>query len=99
MTDSIVNRGDNRYEILVGGRIAGFAEYLDRDTRRIFYHTEIHPEFQGQGLSSTLIERAVTDTRDSGRRIVAVCPAVASWLKKHDQFADVTDPVTTDVLQ
>ncbi|MEH1059415.1 N-acetyltransferase [Micromonospora sp. CPCC 206171] len=35
----------------------------------------------------------------SGKRIVPVCPYVAKFLKKHDEFADITDPVTSDVLQ
>ena len=32
-------------------------------------------------------------------RIVPVCPYVATFLKRHDEFADLTDPVTPDVLR
>jgi hypothetical protein len=27
-----------------------------------------------------------------------VCPYVAKFLKKHDEFADITEPVTPEVL-
>ncbi|MFK4541408.1 hypothetical protein RKD29_001004 [Streptomyces tendae] len=37
--------------------------------------------------------------RASGLRIVPVCPYVAKFLQRHDKFADITDPVTPDVLR
>ncbi|MFI9584220.1 GNAT family N-acetyltransferase [Streptomyces sp. NPDC052236] len=89
----------HRYEILGDGKTAGFTAYRDRDGQRVFYHTEIDDAFAGQGLASLLVQQALTDVRASGKRIVPVCPYVAKFLKKHDQFADITDPVTPEVLQ
>jgi predicted GNAT family acetyltransferase len=98
MTHPAVERVDNRYEIRVGDERAGFTEFRDHDVQRVFFHTEIAEAFQGKGLSSVLIEQALTHTREEGKRIVPVCPAVARYLAKHDGFADVTDPVRPDVL-
>jgi uncharacterized protein len=98
MTPPDVERADNRYEIRVGGELAGFTEFRDRDDQRVFFHTEIAEAFQGKGLSSVLIEHALTRTRQDGKRIVPVCPAVARFLVKHDGFADITDPARNDVL-
>ncbi|MDX3850823.1 GNAT family N-acetyltransferase [Streptomyces sp. AK02-01A] len=89
----------HRYEILVDGETAGFTAYRDRDDRRVFYHTEIDDAFAGQGLASLLVQQALADVRVSGKRIVPVCPYVAKFLKKHDEFADITDPVTPELLQ
>ncbi|MFF2936314.1 GNAT family N-acetyltransferase [Streptomyces mirabilis] len=89
----------HRYEILVDDRRAGLTAYRDRDDQRVFYHTEIDDAFAGQGLASVLVQQALTDVRASGKRIVPVCPYVAKFLKKHDEFADITDPVTPEVLQ
>ena len=99
MTHPTVERGENRYEIRVDGELAGFTEFRDRDAQRVFFHTEIAEAFQGKGLSSTLIGHALTRTREDGRRIVGVCPAVARHLAKHDEFADIADPVDRDVLR
>ncbi|MEU6014811.1 GNAT family N-acetyltransferase [Streptomyces sp. NPDC047515] len=88
----------HRYEILVDGKTAGLTVYRDRDGRRVFYHTEIDDAFAGQGLASMLVQHALNDVRASGKRIVPVCPYVAKFLKKHDEFADITDPVTPEVL-
>jgi uncharacterized protein len=98
MEQPAVERADNRYEIRIGGELAGFTEFRDRDDQRVFFHTEIAEAFQGKGLSSVLIERALTNTRQVGKRIVPVCPAVARYLAKHDGFADITDPARRDIL-
>ena len=87
----------HRYEILVDGELAGFTEYLDRDEQRVFYHTEVGDAFAGQGLAARLVEQALTDVRQEGKRVVPVCPYVASFLRKHEEFADIADPVTPDV--
>ncbi|KUN01085.1 GNAT family acetyltransferase [Streptomyces yokosukanensis] len=96
-----VERNDDkhRYEILVDGERAGLTAYRDRGEQRVFYHTEIDDAFAGQGLASHLVQEALTDVRRSGKRIVPVCPYVAKFLKKHEEFADITDGVTPDVLE
>ncbi|MFI7703911.1 GNAT family N-acetyltransferase [Nonomuraea sp. NPDC049480] len=88
-----------RYEILVDGKRAGLTAYRDRGEQRVFFHTEVGDAFAGQGLAAQLVQQALADVRAAGRRIVPVCPYVAKHLKKHDEFADIIDPVTPDVLQ
>ncbi|WP_225823512.1 GNAT family N-acetyltransferase [Streptomyces naphthomycinicus] len=97
----VVERVDakNRYEISVDGKRAGLTAYRDRDAQRVFYHTEIDDAFAGQGLASVLVQEALTDVRNSGKRIVPVCPYVAKFLKRHDEFADLVDTVTPEVLR
>ncbi|MEU2930717.1 GNAT family N-acetyltransferase [Streptomyces sp. NPDC007251] len=96
---TVVERADDRhrYEILADGALAGFTEYLDRDEQRVFYHTEIDDAFAGRGLASRLVQQALTDVRNAGKRVVPVCPYVAKFLQRHDEFADITDPATPDV--
>ncbi|MFB7212927.1 GNAT family N-acetyltransferase [Streptomyces sp. NPDC056255] len=99
-TDPVVRHVDarHRYEILVDDNRAGLTAYRDRDDRRVFFHTEIDDAYAGQGLAAILVEQALTDVRASGMRIVPVCPYVAKFLKKHEEFADITDPVTPEIL-
>ncbi|WP_432152959.1 GNAT family N-acetyltransferase [Streptomyces tricolor] len=97
----VVERVDarNRYEIRVDGKRAGLTAYRDHGAQRVFHHTEIDDAFAGQGLASRLVQEALTDVRESGKRIVPVCPYVAKFLQRHDEFADLVDPVTPDVLR
>ena len=87
-----------RYTISVDGEIVGFAAYADRDGSRVFYHTEVQEAFGGRGLATILVSEALDDVRAQGKRIVAVCPLVSAFLKKHPAYADITDPVTKDIL-
>ncbi|MEU6370969.1 GNAT family N-acetyltransferase [Streptomyces sp. NPDC046931] len=96
----VVVRADarNRYEILVNGKRAGLTAYRDRGAQRVFYHTEVDEAFAGQGLASRLVQEALTDVRAQGKRIVPVCPYVAKFLQKHEEFTDIVDPVTPEIL-
>ena len=49
------------------------------------------------GLATILVGEALQATRDAGLRIVAVCPMVAGYVKKHQELDDVVDPVDSDV--
>lgn len=100
-TTTVVERVDahHRYDILVDGQRAGLTAYRDLGAQRVFFHTEIDEAFAGQGLGAELVQQALADVRASGMRIVPVCPYVAKFLKRHDEFADVTDPVTPDILR
>lgn len=88
----------DRFEIAVEEGVAGFAQFLDRDDRRIFFHTEIAEEFGGRGLAGQVVEEAVTATRAEGRTVVPVCPYVKRWLTKHPEHADITSTPTSDDL-
>ncbi|MFG2117096.1 GNAT family N-acetyltransferase [Streptomyces sp. NPDC048718] len=99
-TTPVVQRVDarHRYEIAVADQRAGLTAYRDRDDRRVFFHTEIDDAYAGRGLAGVLVEYALNDVRASGMRIVPVCPYVAKFLKKHEEFADIADPVTPEIM-
>ncbi|MGB3302492.1 GNAT family N-acetyltransferase [Gordonia sp. (in: high G+C Gram-positive bacteria)] len=98
-TEVVRNDEQGRYDILVNGELAGFTEFVDKGPQRIFPHTELDERFSGRGLSSILVSQALADTRTAGQRVVPVCPLVARWVSKHDEFDDIVDPVTPEVLQ
>jgi uncharacterized protein len=46
-----------------------------------------------------LVKAALEAARADGKRVVATCPMVAAFLKRHGEFSDITDPVTPAILQ
>lgn len=88
-----------RYEIRVGDATAGFTEFVDSGEQRIFFHTEIQEHFAGRGLAATLIRSALDDTITTGRRVVPMCPFVAGFLDRHDEFESFVDAVTPTAQQ
>ena len=97
--ETTVTLEDGKYTIAVEGKKVGLADFADRGDQRVFYHTEIDPAYGGRGLASILIEQALNEARDEGKRIVPVCSMVGTVLKKHPEFDDITDAVTPDVQQ
>ena len=90
---------ESLYQVVIDGGRAGLAAYRDRGHQRVFYHTEVDDAFAGQGLAARLVQEALTDSRAAGKRIVPVCPYVATFLKRHDEFTDIADPVTPEIRQ
>jgi uncharacterized protein len=80
-----------RFTISVDGQQVGFARFADRDGHRWFMHTEVDKGHEGRGLATILIAEALQQTRDAGLRVVAKCPMVYAYLKKHDQYRDIDD--------
>jgi uncharacterized protein len=91
-----VTQHDDRFEISVDGTRAGLAQFVDADSRRIFFHTEVGDEYSGQGLAGELVTRALDATRDAGLRVVPVCEYVKGFVEKHEEYADLVDPVTRE---
>jgi predicted GNAT family acetyltransferase len=80
-----------RYVISLDGVDAGFSNYHLQDGVVTFMHTEIDPGHEGQGLGSALARGALEDVRARGLRVVARCPFIASYLKRHPEFLDLLD--------
>lgn len=68
------------------------ADYVDRDGRRIFPHTEVDRAFQRRGLATILVAEALRATREAGLRVVPACSMVADYIDQHPEFADIADP-------
>lgn len=93
----------HRFDLLVGGREAGFSLYTvpdeNPDGQRIFHHTVIDDDFAGRGFASALTRQALLASVADGHRIVAVCPYVARWLRGHDDVAGSVDRVRREHLE
>jgi len=83
------NPAASRYELHVGGELAGIIQYRLRDSEISLLHTEIEPAFQGAHLATQLARYALDDARERGLAVLPFCPYVSSWIKKHPQYAEV----------
>ena len=46
-------------------------------------HTEVPPSGQGQGVGDALVRAALAYARERGLRVIATCPYVQVWLRRH----------------
>ena len=90
------NLDEQRYEALVDGRLAGWVTYVEQPGRIAFVHTEIQPEFEGHGVGGRLAAAALDDAKARGLAVMAQCPFVAEYIRRHPQYqdllADADDP-------
>jgi predicted GNAT family acetyltransferase len=81
-----------RYELWLGERRAGFIEYRLEPGTILLVHTEVEPDFEGQGLGARLVAGALDDIRARGLKLVPLCPFVRSYLRHHPDQGDLAVP-------
>ncbi|TMR08473.1 N-acetyltransferase [Nonomuraea turkmeniaca] len=85
------NSTESRFELLVDGKVAGFADYRLLPTKIVFTHTEVLSDYEGQGLASKLVGHALQASADTGLRVVPLCPYVRKYIERHPEFQDLVE--------
>ncbi|MCF6506463.1 N-acetyltransferase [Blastococcus sp. MG754426] len=83
------DRAAGRFEVLVDGQVAGYAEYRRRGPSVAFTHTVVEPEFEGRGVGSALARGALDAVRAEGASVLPFCPFIRSWIQRHPGYADL----------
>jgi NAD+ kinase len=78
-----------RYEVRLGGEVAGMLHYRRHDGRVELTHTEIDQAFEGRGLAGRLASAALADARARSTPVVVSCPFVAGYVERHPEYADL----------
>lgn len=94
-----IAKEDDKFTVSVDGKPVGLAAFGDRDGQRVFFHTEVDDAFGGRGIATVLVAEALAATRAEGLRVVAVCPLVSAYVKKHHEFDDIVDRPTRDIMR
>ena len=82
------NPEKSRFELEHDGQIA-FSVYRREPGVITIIHTEVPPEFQGKGIGSALARGLLDLIRQSGERLVARCPFIAAYVRKHQEYQDL----------
>jgi uncharacterized protein len=78
-----------RYEAHFDDELVGFLEYVVKHGRIALIHTEVPPEFEGQGVASALVRHALDDARARDLRVIAICEYVQGYLTRHPGDEDI----------
>jgi hypothetical protein len=79
----------HRFEIVVGGQVAGFTRYTREGDALALVHTEVDEAFEGQGVGSRLVAGTLAEMRRRGADVLPYCPFVRSYLKHHPEWQDL----------
>jgi predicted GNAT family acetyltransferase len=83
------NDAEGCYEVHVGNQRVGLATFQDLGYAVDLPHTEVHPSMNGRGLGGQLVRFALDDARAMGRKVIPSCPFVATFIKRHPEYADL----------
>ena len=79
-----------RFEINTDAGTGVLAYTRQNDVLEIM-HTEVPDASEGRGYGAALAEAALEFARREGARVIPSCPFVASYIKRHPQYADLVD--------
>lgn len=88
----------SRFEVTVGGELAGLAEYRLRPGRIVLTHTEVGEAHQGLGLAGKLAAAALDSARERGLEVTPLCPYIAGYIRKHPRYRDLVDERHRDLV-
>lgn len=72
------------------GREAGHITYTWAGTDKfIIDHTDVNPDFNGQGVGKQLVLAAVDYARQNGLKIMPLCPFAKSVFDKNNDLGEV----------
>ena len=83
------NPSRNQFEIDLGGGEFAYAKYNLLPGAIRFYHTVVPESYGGQGLGTALIKAGLAAARESGMKVIPVCPFFAAYLRKHSDEQDL----------
>lgn len=81
--------GAARFEARVGTAVAGYSEYILTDDLIVFSHTEVDPNFEGQGVGSALVRSSLDEARARRLAVLPICPFYAGWIRDHPDYQDL----------
>ena len=84
------NPDEQRYEAVTpDGEVAGVALYERHQQVLVFTHTEVGPEFEGQGVGSALAAGALDDVRTEGLQVQPRCSFIRAYIERHVEYEDL----------
>lgn len=85
------NPDHHRFEIDLGDGSFAVAEYVLRDGKLLFTHTEVPHGHEGRGIGTALIRFALNAARDRGLKVAPICPFFADYMRNHPEVQGLLD--------
>ena len=86
----VINQeAEHRFELHADGKIA-FLTYHRHLNQLVLIHTEVPKALEGRGIGGKLAKTALEFARQQKMKVVAKCPFVAEYMRRHPEYADLT---------
>ena len=82
------NTRSHRFELEIDDQLAK-SWYRLQGNVITFTHTEVPEALSGKGIGSTLAKGALDAARAAGHKVVALCPFISAYIKRHREYQDL----------
>jgi hypothetical protein len=82
------NTVSHRFELEIDDQVAK-AWYRQQGEIITFTHTDVPESLSGQGVGSRLAQGALDAVRAAGQRVIALCPFIAGYIRRHGEYQDL----------
>jgi predicted GNAT family acetyltransferase len=92
------NEEKRRYEVRVGNDMAVLT-YARAGDHIVFLHTLVPEPLEGRGIAGLLAHTALEDARAAHQQVVAQCPYVAAYIRRHPEYLEILTPAERERLR
>ena len=78
-----------RYEAFADDDRAGYLAYRRETGMLTLDHTDGRERFEGEGVGSALVVRALDDAHDGGLAVLPFCPFANDYILRHPDYAEL----------
>ena len=80
----------NRFQTVLEGQTAAL-DYTRNGSWVVMTHVGVPPPIEGRGVASVLTKAALDWARTEQLGVVAQCPYVAAWIRRHPDYLDLLE--------
>lgn len=78
------------FELYDGDSKIGLIEYLKQgEDVIVITHTEVSPDYEGQGLGKKLVDAAAKHARENNLKVKALCPYAKKVMSRSEEYQDL----------
>ncbi len=79
------NAEEKRFEVKLEQGIAKL-QYMHHGNDIYYTHTEVPPQYEGQGIAGAMAKTALEFARDNGLTVYPTCPYVSAYIRRHPEY-------------
>jgi len=87
----------HRFEIVVENQTA-FIAFKELNQKIYLIHTEVPSALENRGIASAIIEKTLNYIEQHQYKLIALCPAVVAFIRRHPEWKRILDLEQTDVV-
>lgn len=72
-----------------GDKFIGESAFTITNGKWNILHTEVNPDYSGQGIAAKLIEKLVEAARENDKKIITTCPFATAEFGRRPEWNDV----------